>query len=81
MTSPNSHRTIIIMKMKKLILGLSILLGTTPAWCAPVETASPDGKLRVSTDIIGGKPVYSVSYNGKTILENSLKWPTERSWI
>lgn len=71
MTSPNSHRTIIIMKMKKLILGLSILLGTTPAWCAPVETASPDGKLRVSTDIIGGKPVYSVSYNGKTILENS----------
>ncbi len=59
------------MKMKKLILGLSILLGTTPAWCAPVETASPDGKLRVSTDIIGGKPVYSVSYNGKTILENS----------
>ena len=59
------------MKMKKLILGLSFLLGTTPAWCAPVETASPDGKLRVSTDIIGGKPVYSVSYNGKTILENS----------
>jgi len=71
MTSPNSHRTIIIMKMKKLILGLSFLLSTTPAWCAPVETASPDGKLRVSTDIIGGKPVYSVSYNGKTILENS----------
>lgn len=32
---------------------------------------SPDGKLNVSVSIANGKPLYSISYNEKTFLENS----------
>lgn len=32
---------------------------------------SPDGKLNVSVSIANGRPVYSISYNQKTFLENS----------
>lgn len=60
------------MKMNRLILYLSVAACSIPTLHgAPAEAAGPDGRLRLTTDVIGGRPVYSVSYNGKTILENS----------
>ena len=56
--------------MKKVILSLSVLLASY-AWGAPVDVAGPDGKLIVSTDVMGGKPVYSITYDGDVIIENS----------
>ncbi len=56
--------------MKKLILSLGVMLSAGVCG-ASVTVSSPDGKLKVVTDVAGGKPVYSVSYNGNTMLENS----------
>ena len=47
------------------------LLISAGAWASPLTVASPDGKLKVVTDVAGGRPVYSVIYDGNTILENS----------
>lgn len=56
--------------MKKTLLSLGILL-TAGVCSASLPVSSPDGKLTVVTDIISGKPVYSVTYNGNVMLENS----------
>lgn len=56
--------------MKTIIFGV-ILLISAGAWASPLTVASPDGKLKVVTDVAGGRPVYSVIYDGNTILENS----------
>lgn len=56
--------------MKTIIFSVGLLLSAN-AWGAPLLVESPNGKLKVVTDIAGGKPVYSVTYNGNTILENS----------
>lgn len=39
------------------------------AYAATVQ--SPDGRLVLTTAVEGGRPVYSVAYDGKIILENS----------
>ncbi len=56
--------------MKTIIFGVSLLI-SAGAWASPLTVASPDGKLKVVTDVAGGRPVYSVFYDGNTILENS----------
>ena len=56
--------------MKTIIFGVSLLI-SAGAWASPLTVASPDGKLKVVTDVAGGRPVYSVIYDGNTILENS----------
>lgn len=56
--------------MKKFVLSLGVILSVN-AWGAPLTIGSPDGKLKVMTDVVSGEPVYSVTYNGNTILENS----------
>ncbi|NBJ07739.1 glycoside hydrolase family 97 protein [Duncaniella freteri] len=56
--------------MKKYVLNLSLLLASG-TWAASVDVVSPDGRLKVVSDISDGRPVYSVSYDGKSILENS----------
>lgn len=56
--------------MKKTLLSLGILL-TAGVCSASLPVSSPDGKLTVVTDIISGKPVYSVTYNSNVMLENS----------
>jgi hypothetical protein len=38
---------------------------------AQTVVKSPDGKLNVTVSIANGKPVYNISYNQKTFLENS----------
>ncbi len=59
--------------MRRTIRNISL----TIAYCSFAMTASaaivesPDGKLVLTTGLEAGKPVYSVSYDGKTILENS----------
>lgn len=56
--------------MKTIIFGVSLLI-SAGAWASPLTVASPDGKLKVVTDVAGGRPVYLVIYDGNTILENS----------
>lgn len=56
--------------MKTIIFGVSLLI-SAGAWASPLTVASPDGKLKVVTDVAVGRPVYSVIYDGNTILENS----------
>ena len=56
--------------MKNYILNLCILLSTN-ALATPVSVHSPDGRLRVDTDILNGQPIYSVSYDGNSFIENS----------
>lgn len=57
-------------RMKKTILSLGILLSASVC-SASIPVSSPDGKLKVVTDIVSGKPIYSVIYNGNTMIENS----------
>ncbi len=54
------------MKLQLLSLALITTAGMTAA-----TISSPDSKLVVTTDLSGGKPVYSVSYDGKPIIMES----------
>lgn len=58
------------MKTKFLVLSSSLLAISVAMHAAEIK--SPDGKLVVTTDLdAAGTPVYSVAYDGKTILESS----------
>jgi hypothetical protein len=60
--------------MKNIIPGiitLCFVLFSTAAYSQVAEVESPDGKLQLSVDIESGNPVYSVTYNGQTMLEDS----------
>ena len=56
------------MKIRTLSLAVATVLATQ-AFAASVT--SPDGKLVVNVDVDGGKPVYSLTYDGKAILLDS----------
>ena len=59
------------MKLLQL-LGTGILMVQASAMFAQVAAvSSPDGRLKVDIDVRGGRPVYSVLYDGKRMLENS----------
>ena len=59
------------MKLLQL-LGTGILMVQASAMFAQVAAvSSPDGRLKVDIDVRGGRPVYSVLYDGKHMLENS----------
>ncbi len=59
------------MKLLQL-LGTGILMVQASAMAAQVAAvSSPDGRLKVDIDVRGGRPVYSVLYDGKRMLENS----------
>lgn len=55
--------------MKKSFLAILLYLFVSNAFGQTVS--SPDANLKVSISVTDGKPVYSVSYKGKTMLENS----------
>ena len=57
--------------MKKNIFPLLLLLGFSTAQAEDVKIYSPDSLLQVTVYENGGSPVYSISYNGKQMLENS----------
>ena len=59
------------MKFKKLSLSMLAACAAAVPAMAATSVTSPDSKLVVTTDIIDGKPVYSVTYDGKEILLNS----------
>ena len=42
-----------------------------PLAASAVTVDSPDGRLSLTLDVDGNTPVYSISYDGKTILEPS----------
>ena len=55
------------------LLAVSLLLATLPetATAEKNKVASPDGKLVVTTEDIGGELFYTVDYNGKRMMEKS----------
>lgn len=57
--------------MKKYLLTISVLIISLSAFCQQNDLTGPDGKLLVSVVVEQGKPVYSVKYNGITMLEPS----------
>src|SRR5690606_26309037 len=56
--------------MKKLIV-LCCLLVSSAMISQNAEVLSPDGKLKVNVSVENGKTAYSVTYNGKVMIENS----------
>lgn len=57
--------------MKKTLTVTILLLSSLICFADDIKVAGPDGKLQVQLTINNGSPAYSVSYNGKPILENS----------
>lgn len=57
--------------MKKILSPLFLLLSLHVAQAEDVKIYSPDSLLQVTVSENGGAPVYSVSYNGKLMLEDS----------
>ena len=57
--------------MKKNVFPLLLLLGFSTAQAEDVKIYSPDSLLQVTVYENGGSPLYSISYNGKQMLENS----------
>ncbi|MBR4845437.1 MAG: glycoside hydrolase family 97 N-terminal domain-containing protein, partial [Bacteroidaceae bacterium] len=57
--------------MKKILLSLSLLLGISTIQAEDINIYSPDSLLQVKICENGGSPVYSLSYNGKQMLEDS----------
>lgn len=57
------------MKKSYLFLAMMLMAGTMNAQQASV--AGPDGKLKVDFDVVGGKPMYSVTYEGQQVLDQS----------
>lgn len=57
------------MKKSYLFLAMMLMAGTMNAQQASVT--GPDGKLKVDFDVVGGKPMYSVTYEGQQVLEQS----------
>lgn len=60
--------------MKNIIPGLitfCCILFSSAAFSQVTEVKSPDGYLQLSIDIEAGTPVYSVTYKGQTMLEDS----------
>src|SRR4030042_6361899 len=57
--------------MRKLIFLCCILISTATLSQNPETVSSPDGNLMVKVTVENGKPMYSVTYKGKAILENS----------
>ena len=57
--------------MRKLLSPLFLLLGITSVQADDVTIYSPDSLMQVTVRENGGTPVYSISYNGKQMLEDS----------
>ena len=57
------------MKKCNLFFAMMMLTGAMSAQQASVS--GPDGKLKVDFDIVSGKPVYSVTYDGAQVLDQS----------
>lgn len=59
----------ILMKKQRLFYAFALL--ASQALAQPITVTGPDTRLKVDLAVNGGIPMYSVSYDGKTILEKS----------
>lgn len=59
------------MKSALAITLLALASLGTAAQAGPVTTSSPDGRLRVTINETGGRPTYSVTYDGRLVIEES----------
>ena len=57
--------------MKKQGLFYALALFASQAFAQQMTVSGPDSRLKVNLSVEGGTPMYSVTYDGKTILENS----------
>jgi hypothetical protein len=59
--------------MRNIFLGLCcLLIAPSVAYSQnPMTVSSPDGNLKLNVSVNNGNPVYSVTYNGNTMLQNS----------
>ena len=57
--------------MKKQVLFGALALLASQAFAQQAAVTGPDSRLKLDFQLQDGKPVYSVTYDGKTVLENS----------
>ena len=57
--------------MKKQVLLGTLALLASQAFAQQAVVTGPDARLKLDFQLQDGKPVYSVTYDGKTVLENS----------
>ncbi|MBU3834514.1 MAG: glycoside hydrolase family 97 N-terminal domain-containing protein, partial [Candidatus Phocaeicola merdigallinarum] len=57
--------------MKQLTLFSLLFAGAVQAFAQQAVVTGPDSRLKLDFQLQDGKPVYSVTYDGKTVLENS----------
>ena len=57
--------------MKRQIALFVLALGGASLWAQQATVSGPDNLLKVDISVTDGNPFYSVTYRGKTILENS----------
>ena len=57
--------------MKRQIALFVLALGGASLWAQQATVSGPDSLLKVDISVTDGNPFYSVTYRGKTILENS----------
>ena len=57
--------------MRRALSFLSLAAVAALGGAEPLTVAGPDGRLVVTFDLDGGKPYYSVAYDGKTMLDPS----------
>ena len=57
--------------MKKIALILSMMLLGLPMVAKEEQVAGPDGRLVVTVSDVGGKPTYSVTYDGVEFVKPS----------
>ncbi|MFI0430975.1 glycoside hydrolase family 97 catalytic domain-containing protein [Mariniflexile sp. HMF6888] len=57
--------------MKSTFTAILFLFSSMLAFSQKAQVLSPDGKLKLNVSLETGKPIYSVTYNDKLMLENS----------
>ena len=57
--------------MKQLTLFSLLFAGVVQTFAQQAAVTGPDSRLKLDFQLQDGKPVYSVTYDGKTVLENS----------
>ena len=57
--------------MKKYLKYCLLVWIAVPVWAQQTEVIGPDSHLKVNVALKQGKPVYSVTYKDKTLLEDS----------
>ncbi|MCR5312971.1 MAG: glycoside hydrolase family 97 protein [Bacteroidaceae bacterium] len=57
--------------MKKVLLLLIVTVMSVGCFAEPITSSGPDGKLILNFDLKDGKPVYSVTYDGIQMLDES----------